>query len=64
MILWAIARQRPGKYIPAEANVRNNRILIARQWISKHTSLITDTVYLVWSVQSGYEVVLSIIKWR
>jgi hypothetical protein len=32
----SMARQRLGKHILAEANVRNNRTSIARQRISKH----------------------------
>jgi hypothetical protein len=50
-----IARQRLGKHIPAEANVRNNRTSIARQRISKHTFLRIETVFSAWSVQSGYK---------
>jgi hypothetical protein len=50
-----IARQRLGKYIPAEANAINNRTSIARQRISKHAFLITEAVFSAWSVQSGYK---------
>jgi hypothetical protein len=41
-----IARLRLGKYIPAQANSLNNRTSIARQGISKHTSL-TINVFCV-----------------
>jgi hypothetical protein len=50
-----IARQRLGKHIPAEANARNNRTSIAKQRISKHTSLTIEAVFSAWSVQSGYK---------
>jgi hypothetical protein len=39
------ARQRLGKHIPAQANSLNNRTSIARQRISKHTSLIIEAVF-------------------
>jgi hypothetical protein len=39
-----IARQQRGKYIPAEAKAHNNRLTIARQRISKHTSLTIEAV--------------------
>jgi hypothetical protein len=48
-----IARQQLGKHIPVEANVCNNRTAIARQWISKHASLIVEAVFSAWSMQSG-----------
>jgi hypothetical protein len=49
-----IARQRLGKHIPAQAKARNNRTSIARQPISKHTSLLTiEALLSAWSVQSG-----------
>jgi hypothetical protein len=50
-----IARQRLCKHIPAEANARNNRTSIARQRISKHTSVTIDAVFSAWSVQRGYK---------
>jgi hypothetical protein len=40
-----IARQRLGKHIPAEANVRNNRTSSARKRISKHAYLTTESVF-------------------
>jgi hypothetical protein len=49
-----IARQRPGKHIPMEENVPNNRMSIARPRISKHASLTIEAVFSAWSVQSGY----------
>jgi hypothetical protein len=51
----AIARQRLGKQIPAEANSDNYRTSIARQRTSKHTSLTTEAVFPAWSVKSGYK---------
>jgi hypothetical protein len=41
-----IARQLFGKYISAGANARNIRTSIARQRISKHTSLTIEAVFL------------------
>jgi hypothetical protein len=55
----SIARQRLGKHIPAEANVRNNRTSIIRQWISKGASLTIEAVSSGWSMQSGYKEALS-----
>jgi hypothetical protein len=46
----SISMQRLGKHIPLEANVTNNRTLIARQRISKHASLTVKAVYSAWSV--------------
>jgi hypothetical protein len=51
----AIARQQLGKHIPAEANSLNSRTSIARQRISKHTSLTIEAVFSAWSVQNGYK---------
>jgi hypothetical protein len=51
-----------GKYIPAEANDRNNRTSIARQRISKRASLTIETVFSEWSVQSGCREVFSSIE--
>jgi hypothetical protein len=48
-----IARQRLGKHIPVQANACNNRTSLARQWISKHTSLAIKAVFSAWSMQSG-----------
>jgi hypothetical protein len=53
------ARQRLGKYIPAQANARNNRSSSARQRISKHASLTIVSVFSAWSLQSGYKEVFS-----
>jgi hypothetical protein len=50
-----VARQRLSKRIPTEANARNNRTIIARQRISKHTSLTIELVFSAWSVQSRYK---------
>jgi hypothetical protein len=57
-----IARQRLGKHIPMQANVRNNRASIARQQINKHTSLTIKAVFSVWSVQSGCKDVFGSIE--
>jgi hypothetical protein len=54
-----ITWQRLGKYIPAEANARNNATYIVRQKISKHASLTTEDVFSAWSVHSGYKEVFS-----
>jgi hypothetical protein len=51
----SIARQRLSKHIPAGANGRKKRTSIATQRISKHTSLTTEAVFSVVSVQSGYK---------
>jgi hypothetical protein len=51
----SIARQRLGKNIPAQANSRNNRTYIARQRISKNTSITIEDVFSAWFVQSGYK---------
>jgi hypothetical protein len=56
-----IARQRPGKHIPAGVNSRNYRTSIARQGISKYASLTTEDVFSAWSVQNGYKEVFSSI---
>jgi hypothetical protein len=53
-----IARQRLGKHITAQANSLNNRKYIGRQRICKHVSL-TEAVFSVGSVQSGYKEVKS-----
>jgi hypothetical protein len=53
------ARQRLCTHIPVGANARNSRTYIARQWSSKHASLILETVIFVWSMQSGYKEVFS-----
>jgi hypothetical protein len=45
-----IARKRLGKHINAQAKSRNNRTSVAKQWISKHTSLTTEAVFSAWSV--------------
>jgi hypothetical protein len=50
-----IAKQRLGKHVPAEANQCKNKMSIARQRISKHTFLIIEAVFSVWSVQSDYK---------
>jgi hypothetical protein len=54
-----VARQRLGKHIPARANARKDKTSIARQRISKHASLTTETVCSAWSAQSGYKEVFS-----
>jgi hypothetical protein len=59
----SIARQRPGKHIPAGANARNNRTSIAKQRISKHATLTIEAVFSTWSVQSEYKEVFSSIEW-
>jgi hypothetical protein len=41
------ATQQLGKRIPAESNSRNNRTSTVRQRISKHASLIIETVFCV-----------------
>jgi hypothetical protein len=53
------ARQRLGKHIQAEENPRDNRMSIARQRISKHTSRTTGVVLSAWSVQNGYKLLFS-----
>lgn len=50
-----IVRQQVGKHIPAEENARKNMASFARQRINKHTFLTVETVFSVWSVQSGYK---------
>jgi hypothetical protein len=50
-----IARQRLGKHISEQTNVRNHKTSIAKQVISKHTSLTTEAVFSAWSLQSGYK---------
>jgi hypothetical protein len=50
-----IANQRFSKHIPALANSLNNRMSVARQRISKHTSLIIEAVFSVGCLQSGYK---------
>jgi hypothetical protein len=50
-----IARQRLGKHIPSRANACKKRTSIARQRISKDTSLTIEVVFSVLSVQSGYK---------
>jgi hypothetical protein len=50
-----IARQRLGKHIPAEPNARNNRTFIARQRISKLSSLTIEAMCSVWSLPRGYK---------
>jgi hypothetical protein len=50
-----IATQRLGKHIPAEAKARNSVTSIARQRISKQTSLKLEALFSAWSVQSGYK---------
>jgi hypothetical protein len=49
------ARQRLGKHTPAAENARDNKTSIARQLISKHSSLTTEAVFSASSVQSGYK---------
>jgi hypothetical protein len=49
-----IARQRLGKHIPAEAYVRNNRMSITRQRISKEVFSTAGRMFSVWSVPSCY----------
>jgi hypothetical protein len=56
MMYRPTAWQRLGKHIPAGANARNNRANIARQRISKHASLTTE------SVQVGYKEVFGSIE--
>jgi hypothetical protein len=51
----AIARQLLGKHIPTQVNLFNNRTSIARQRISKHTSLTIEAEFSAWSVESGYK---------
>jgi hypothetical protein len=51
----AIARQRLGKHIPAQANARNYRISIAKQRISKQASLTVEAMFSAWFVRNGYE---------
>jgi hypothetical protein len=51
----AIARQRLGKHIPAEAKAPKNMTSIARKRICKHDSLTIETVFTAWSVHSGYK---------
>jgi hypothetical protein len=46
-----IARQRTAKHIPAEANMRNNRIFIARQRRGKQALSVIQAVFSVESVQ-------------
>jgi exoribonuclease II len=58
----SIARQPLGKHIPAQAYARNNRTLIARPRISKHTSLTIQAAFSVGSVQTGYKEVFSSIE--
>jgi hypothetical protein len=48
------ARQRLGKHIPAGANARNNRTVIARQRISEQTFSTTEAVFSAWSVPRCY----------
>jgi hypothetical protein len=57
-----IARQRLGKYIPAQANSCKNRTSIASQLVSKHNFLMIETVFSAWSVQSGYKEVFGNIE--
>jgi hypothetical protein len=45
-----IAMQRLGKYIPAQAYVRNNRTSIAKKRSCKHASLTIEAVFSAWSV--------------
>jgi hypothetical protein len=54
-------RKRLGKHIPAEANARKNRTFIARQRISKHSSLTVEAEFSAWSMQSGY---IKEFSWR
>jgi hypothetical protein len=43
IVTWTpIARKRPDKHIPAEANARDNRTCIAKQRGCKHASLVTE----------------------
>jgi hypothetical protein len=55
-----IARQQPGKHIPARAKAPKNRTSIARQRISKHAFLTIEEVFSAWSVQSGYKEVFAV----
>jgi hypothetical protein len=57
----SIARQRLGNHIPAGTNALNNRTSIGRQRISKHASLIIESVFCPWSVQNGYKEVFGSI---
>jgi hypothetical protein len=62
-----IARQRFGKHLPAGANVLNDGTFIARQRISKHTSLTIEAVSSVGSVPRGYKRTKKFawaVKWR
>jgi hypothetical protein len=56
-----VAWQQLGKHIPAQANSLNSGTSIARQRISKHTSLTVEAVFSVGSVQSCYKEVLGSI---
>jgi hypothetical protein len=56
------ARQWLGKDIPVQANACKNMMSIARQRMSKHTSLITGAVFSVEPVQSGYKEVYGRIE--
>jgi hypothetical protein len=62
MTCMSITRQRLGKHIPAHAEARNNSTFIARQKISKHTSLTIEAVFSAWSAQSGYKEVFGSIE--
>jgi hypothetical protein len=55
MTCMPIARQRLSKHITAQANASKNRTSIARQQISKHSSLTRDAVFSVGFVQNGYK---------
>jgi hypothetical protein len=57
-----IARQRFGKHIPAGAKARKRRTYTDRQRITKHVSLITETAFSAWSVQSRYKEVFDSIE--
>jgi hypothetical protein len=57
-----IARQRLREHIPAEANVRNNRMSTTRQRINKYASSTMEAVFSAWSVQSSYKEVSGSIE--
>jgi hypothetical protein len=50
-----IARQRVAKHISAEANAPKNWKSIAKQRRRKQALSTIQTVFSVWSVQSGYK---------
>jgi hypothetical protein len=56
-----IATQRLGKHIPEQTNARSIKAYIARQRISKHTSLTIGAMFSSWSMQIGYKEVFEIV---